>query len=147
MKKSLLRGRVERSSFICYINHNVLIYSSSAKKKKTIPPSKDKSGDSANHNNQMPRTLSLEEAQSVSSSLSAVTALQSNPGLKTTQHTQNNTFKVRNDMSYMYTGSTASTTDIPIFREEFLEHNKVTCRCIVVPHDSSTPKLLKYWRR
>ena len=119
--------------FICYINHNFLIDSSSAKKKKTIPPSKDKSGDRANHNNQTPKTLSLEEAQSVSSTLSAVTALQRNPGLRTTPHTQNNTFKVRNDMSYMYTGSAASTTDIPIFREEFLEHNKVTCRSIVVP--------------
>ena len=118
--------------FICYINQNVLIYSSSAKKKKTMPSNKDKSGDSANHNNQTPRTLSLEEAQSVSSSLSAVTVLQGNPGLKTTLHTPNNTFKVRNDMSYMYTGSAASTTDIPIFREEFLEHNKVTCGSIVV---------------
>ena len=119
--------------FICYINHNFLIDSSSAKKKKTIPPSKDKSGDSANHNQQTPKTLSLEEAQSVSSTLSTVAVLQGNPGLRTTQHTQNNTFKVRNDMSYMYTGSAASTTDIPIFREEFLEHNKVICRSMVVP--------------
>ena len=39
--------------------------------------------------------------------------------------TQNNTFKVRKDMPFMYTGSTTATTDIPIFREEFLEHNKV----------------------
>ena len=77
--------------------------------------------------------MSLEEAQSVSSTLSAATALQGSPGLRTTPHTQNNTFKVRNDMSYMYTGSAASTTDIPIFREEFLEHNKVTYRSIVLP--------------
>merc|ERR1711894_826977 len=27
-------------------------------------------------------------------------------------------------MPFMYTGSTTATTDIPIFREEFLEHNK-----------------------
>ena len=95
-----------------------------------MPPNKDKSGDSADHNNQTPRTLSLEEAQSVSSTLATVR--QGNPALRTTQHSENNTFKVRNDMSYMYTGSAASTTDIPIFREEFLEHNKVTCGSIVV---------------
>jgi len=42
----------------------------------------------------------------------------------TSTNSQNNTFKVRRDTSY-YTGSAPITTDIPIFREEFLEHNKV----------------------
>ena len=44
--------------------------------------------------------------------------------ITTSTNSQNNTFKVRKDTSY-YTGSSPITTDIPIFREEFLEHNKV----------------------
>ena len=48
-----------------------------------------------------------------------------NKSLVSVPNTQNNTFKVRKDMPYMFPGSTPTTTDIPIFREEFLEHNKV----------------------
>ena len=47
-----------------------------------------------------------------------------NKSITTSTNSQNNTFKVRRDTSY-YTGSAPITTDIPIFREEFLEHNKV----------------------
>lgn len=47
-----------------------------------------------------------------------------NKSLVSVPNTQNNTFKVRKDMPYMFPGSTPTTTDIPIFREEFLEHNK-----------------------
>ena len=47
----------------------------------------------------------------------------------TVSHSQNNTIKVRKDMHYMY--ASPATTDIPIFREEFLEHNKVLISRIV----------------
>ena len=50
-------------------------------------------------------------------------------GNTTVSHSQNNTIKVRKDMHYMY--ASPATTDIPIFREEFLEHNKVLISRIV----------------
>merc|ERR1712223_895224 len=84
----------------------------------------EKSGDNVKHsiaaskitqekNNLLPSSRSSE----------SISVNSGNKPITTSTNSQNNTFKVRRDSSY-YTGSAPVITDIPIFREEFLEHNK-----------------------
>ena len=84
---------------------------------------KEKSGENAK--NSSSTKLSPDKTNSVPSSRS-LESESVNSGNKTNNTTTNthNTFKVRKDTSY-YSGGAPITTDIPIFREEFLEHNKV----------------------
>ena len=85
---------------------------------------KEKSGENTKNSSSTTKPSS-DKTNSVSSSRS-VESVSVNSGNKTNNTTTNshNTFKVRKDTSY-YSGGAPITTDIPIFREEFLEHNKV----------------------
>ena len=98
----------------------------------TASGNKEKSVDNVKHssaaskitpekNNVLPSSRSS-ESMSVNSG---------NKSITTSTNSQNNTFKVRRDTSY-YTGSAPITTDIPIFREESLEHNKVQYSIIIM---------------
>ena len=91
----------------------------------TASGTKEKSADNVKHSIAASK-ITQEKNNLLPSSRSAesISVNSGNKSITTSTNSQNNTFKVRRDTSY-YTGSAPITTDIPIFREEFLEHNKV----------------------
>ena len=90
----------------------------------TASGNKEKSVDNVKHSSAASK-ITQEKNNALPSSRSSESMSNSgNKSITSSTNSQNNTFKVRRDTSY-YTGSAPITTDIPIFREEFLEHNKV----------------------
>merc|ERR1712223_310244 len=84
----------------------------------------EKSGDNVKHSIAASKiTPEKNNVLPASRSSESISVNSGNKSITTSTNSQNNTFKVRRDTSY-YTGSAPITTDIPIFREEFLEHNK-----------------------
>ena len=90
----------------------------------TASATKEKSGDNTKHNSSTKSSPEKSTVVPSNRSTESMSASSGNKPHKISSSAQNNTFKVRTDTAF-YTGTTPTTTDIPIFREEFLEHNKV----------------------